>query len=92
MRTYDLDVRLTQQQSDSDIKQFIDLIRELEFAGFALESPACMGYFCASGMCLSREYRPPTASLQLVREPGVGIEAELAGLREEQRPIRTVKL
>ncbi|MFX1342358.1 MAG: RNase P subunit p30 family protein [Promethearchaeota archaeon] len=39
MRTYDLDVRLAQQQSDSDIKQFIDLIRELEFAGFALESP-----------------------------------------------------
>jgi RNase P/RNase MRP subunit p30 len=39
MRTYDLDVRLTQRQSDSDLKQFHDLVRELEFAGFALESP-----------------------------------------------------
>ncbi|MFX0078330.1 MAG: RNase P subunit p30 family protein [Candidatus Hermodarchaeota archaeon] len=39
MRTYDLDVRLTQRQSDADVKQFIDLVRELEFAGFALESP-----------------------------------------------------
>ncbi len=39
MRTYDLDVRLTQRQTDSDVEQFLGLVRELEFAGFALESP-----------------------------------------------------
>ena len=38
MRTFDLNVRLTQRQSDSDVKHFLDLVRELEFAGFALES------------------------------------------------------
>lgn len=43
MRTYDLDVRLTQRQSDSDVKHFLDLARELEFAGFALESPRPLG-------------------------------------------------
>jgi RNase P/RNase MRP subunit p30 len=43
MRTYDLDVRLTQRQSDSHIKQFLNLVRELEFAGFALESSRPLG-------------------------------------------------
>ncbi|MDO8123576.1 MAG: RNase P subunit p30 family protein [Candidatus Hermodarchaeota archaeon] len=43
MRTYDLDVRLTQRQSDSDVKHFLDLVRELEFAGFALESSRPLG-------------------------------------------------
>jgi RNase P/RNase MRP subunit p30 len=43
MRTYDLDVRLTQRQSDSNIKQFLNLVRELEYAGFALESSRPLG-------------------------------------------------
>jgi RNase P/RNase MRP subunit p30 len=43
MRTYDLDVRLPHRQSDSDVKQFLALVRELEFAGFALESSRPLG-------------------------------------------------